>query len=70
MAKEIFKVEEVAEVMANFMNGVMNGEKGAYENAVGTLKTRYELSRNRKRWYASHCRIWKCWHRMSARIST
>ena len=44
MAKEIFKVEEVAEVMADFMNGVMNGEKGAYENAVGTLKTRYELS--------------------------
>lgn len=43
MAKKIERVEEVCGVMADFMNGVMNGKKGAFENAVGTLKQTYGL---------------------------
>ena len=48
MAKNIKKVEELADVMADFMNGVMSGEKGAYEKAISTLKHRYELNKEQE----------------------
>jgi hypothetical protein len=48
MAKDIKKVEELADVMADFMNGVTSGEKGAFENAISTLKHRYELSKEQE----------------------
>ena len=48
MEKNINKVEELADVMADFMNGVMNGEKGAFEKAISTLKHRYELSKEQE----------------------
>ena len=48
MAKDIKKVEELAGVMADFMNGVMSGEKGAFENAISTLKHRYELNKEQE----------------------
>lgn len=48
MAKDIKKVEELADVMADFMNGVTNGERGAYENAISTLKHRYELNKEQE----------------------
>ena len=48
MAKNIKKVEELADVMADFMNGVMNGERGAFEKAISTLKHRYELNKEQE----------------------
>ena len=48
MKKNIKKVEELADVMADFMNGVMNGEKGAFENAISALKHRYELNKEQE----------------------
>lgn len=48
MAKNITKVKELADVMADFMNGVTSGEKGAYENAISTLKHRYELNKEQE----------------------
>ena len=48
MAKDIEKVEELADVMADFMNGVMDGEKGTFENAISTLKHRYELNKEQE----------------------
>ena len=48
MAKEIKKVEELADVMADFMNGVMSGKKGTFENAISTLKHRYELNKEQE----------------------
>lgn len=48
MKKNIKKVEELADVMADFMNGVMGGEKGAFEKAVSTLKHRYELNKEQE----------------------
>lgn len=48
MKKNIKKVEELADVMADFMNGVMGGEKGAFENAISTLKHRYELNKEQE----------------------
>lgn len=48
MAKNINKAEELADVMADFMNGVMSGENGAFENAISTLKHRYELNKEQE----------------------
>jgi hypothetical protein len=48
MKKDIEKVEELADVMADFMNGVMSGEKGVFEKAISTLKHRYELSKEQE----------------------
>ena len=48
MKKNIKKVEELADVMADFMNGVMGGEKSAFEKAISTLKHRYELNKEQE----------------------
>jgi len=48
MTKNIKKVEELADVIADFMNGVSNGEKGAFEKAISTLKHRYELNKEQE----------------------
>lgn len=43
MKQILLSNDKLAEVMADFMNGVMGKSKTAYETAVGTLKSHYGL---------------------------
>lgn len=44
MAKEIKRVEELTDVMMDFLNGVVEHNTDVYSDAIKTLKDRYELT--------------------------